>query len=229
MVVRLRRWNKLEPGGHWVLNGVMRGLLLFLICGLTCVKSTNAQSGSVYFTGGTAVDSSAGPVNTLGGGTVYNRSSLGGFFGTIGGDVRIWHGWGVGAEYSFKRNRDAYAGLSYRPEFYDVNAVYQPVRFSKRRLVPKFEGGFGRMVIHYYDTPQFCQSFFLGCKSLTGLVSQENYLQIHFGAAVQYYVYKSVFVRPEIDIRYMHNMVDFGSPVVPEFSVGIGYTIRRGR
>jgi hypothetical protein len=212
-----------------VLNGVMQGLLLALICVLIGVKGTNAQSGSVYFTAGTAVDSAAGPVNTLGGGTVYNRSSLGGFFGTIGGDVRIWHGWGVGAEYSFKKDRDAYAGLSYRPEFYDVNAVYQPVRFSKGRLVPKFEGGFGRMVIRYYDTPQFCQSFFLGCKSLTGLVSQENYLQIHFGAAVQYYVYKSVFVRPEIDIRYMHDMVDFNSPVVPEFSVGIGYTIRRGR
>jgi hypothetical protein len=212
-----------------VLNGVMRGLLLLVICFLICVKSTNAQSGSGYLAGGTAVDSSAGPVNTLGGGTVYNRPSLGGFFGTVGGDVRIWHGWGVGAEFVFKRNRDPYAGLSYRPEFYDVNAVYQPVRFSKGRLVPKFEGGFGRMVIRYYDTPQFCESFFLGCKSLNGLVSQENYLQFHFGAGVQYYIYRGVFVRPQVYIHYAHNMVDFGTPVVPAFSVGIGYTFRRGR
>jgi hypothetical protein len=212
-----------------LLNGVMRGLLLLLVCGLIFVKSTNAQSGSVYLGGGTAVDSSAGSVNTLGGGTIYNRPSLGGFFGTVGGDVHIWHGWSLGAEFVFKRDRDPYAGLSYRPEFYDVNAVYQPARFSGKRLVPKFEGGFGRMVIRYYDTPQFCESFFLGCKSLNGLVSQEDYLQFHVGAAVQYYFYKSVFVRPQVDIHYVHNMVDFGTPVVPAFSVAIGYTIRRGR
>ena len=210
-----------------MLNGMMRGLLLILMC-LLCIKCTDAQSGSVYFAGGTAIDSSSGPVDTLGGGTTYNSPRLGGFFETIGGEVIIRHGLGVGGEFSFRKDRGPYAGLSYRPEFYDVNAVYEPIRF-RGRLVPKFEAGFGRMVLRYYDTPQFCESFFLGCKSSDGLVSQVNYFQGHFGAGVQYYVYKSVFVLPQVDIHYVRKMVDFGSTVVPAFSVGIGYTIRRGR
>ncbi|HWF40199.1 MAG TPA: hypothetical protein VG322_16870 [Candidatus Acidoferrales bacterium] len=195
-------------------------LILFAIA--TCTRAQIVASGYVGF--GTAIDGSVGPLNTLGGGMVYNAPSLGGLFDTIGGDVIFFHNLGIGAEVSF-RNRGPYAGLTYRPNFYDVNAVYER---SIGRFSPEFQGGIGRANINFYYTPQFCATFPQGCQSTTAAASGANYLELHLSGGVGYNVYKSVFIRPQVDIRYVKNMSYFSSPWVPEFSVAIGYTFRRG-
>ena len=210
------------------MNHTVRTLPFLLVCFLVCLTSANAQSGSVYFAGGTATDSSSGPVNTLGGGTIYNSPSMGGFFETIGGDVILRHGLGVGAEVSFRKDQGAYAGLGYRPEFYDINAVYQPLHFTGR-IVPEVQGGAGRISLRFYDTPAFCQTFFEGCRSTTGQISTVNHFQLHFAGGVRFYVVKGLFVRPQVDFHFVRNFVEFGSSWVPEYSVAVGYTFRRGR
>jgi hypothetical protein len=214
------------------LKRTVRTLPLLLVCLLFSLKPANAQiklTGSLYYGVGTATDSASGPVNTLGGGTIYTSPSLDGIFETIGGDLTIRHGLGVGAEFSFRNSRGPYAGLSYRPEFYDVNAVYQPPRFLGRRFVPEFQGGVGRMVMNFYDTPQFCQTYFSGCRSLTGQISTVERMQIHAGGGVRFYVYKKLFIRPQIDLHYVRNLAEFSSSFVPQFTVSVGYTLHKGR
>jgi hypothetical protein len=196
---------------------------LILFAAATCARAQ--ISGSAYVGFGTATDGSIGSLNTLGGGTVYNTSSLGGLFDTIGGDVIFFHNLGVGAEVSFRNGRGPYAGLTYRPDFYDVNAVYNR---SFGRFRPEFQAGIGRANINFYYTPAFCAGFSQGCSSNTASASGANYLELHLSGGLSYYVYKSVFIRPQVDIRYVKNMSYFSSPWVPEFSVAIGYTFRRG-
>ena len=196
-------------------------LFLPVIAALTCAASAVAQSGSVYFAGGTATDSSIGSINTLGGGIVYNTPSMGGFFETIGGQVIFFHNLGVGAEVSFRNSKAPYAGLEYRPIFYDINAVYQ---LHLGKFTPEVQGGFGRANINLYYTPQFCSGYPQGCTNSTGAAHGADYAQLHFGGGVPFYVYKDFFVRPQVDVRWVRNMSFFGSSWVPEYSVAIGYT-----
>ena len=200
-------------------------LSLFLVVSATLAS---AQSGSVYYAGGTATDSAAGPIDTLGAGVTYNAPRIGGFFDTIGADVIFYHNLGVGAEVSFRNSKGPYAGLEYRPTFYDVNAVYQPVLLS-RRLTPEIQAGFGRANVSLFYTPRFCLTYQEGCRSTTAEVTSASHLQLHFSAGLRYYVYKSFFVRPQVDIRWVHNFSYFGSSLVPEYTLAFGYTIRRGR
>lgn len=200
--------------------------LLFFVFALLA----RSQSGSVYFAGGSATDSSIGPLNTLGGGVSYNSPRLGGFFETFGADVIFLrdHKLGVGGELSFRKDRGPYAGLAYRPMFYDINAVYQPWTVA-RRFAPELQAGFGRATLKFYYTPEFCLTFPQGCRLPTGPATSANYLQLHLGGGLRYYVYKDLFVRPQLDIRWLHNLAYFGRSWVPEYSVALGYTIRRGR
>lgn len=204
------------------------GVILLLIA--AGALSSKAQigniHGSVYVGFGTATDSSVGPINTLNGGIVYNTPSMGGLFDTIGGDVIFFHNLGAGFEYSFRNSRGPYGGLEYRPAFYDVNAVYQPLGGS-RRFVPEIQGGIGRASLRLYYTPQFCLTYALGCRSNTSLATGPNYKEIHFGGGVRYYVYKDFYVRPQVDVRWVPDMIYFKNTLVPEFSVAVGYTFRR--
>jgi hypothetical protein len=209
-----------------LLTRTIRVVVLLSLLG--CATLAKAQSGSLYWAGGTATDSSSGPVNTLGGGVTYNSPRMGGFFGTVGGDVIFWHGLGVGGEISFRQDQGAYAGLSYRPIFYDINAVYQPLKNS-RRITPEIQGGFGRLKMTFNYTPQFCLTYPQGCRSTTGQVSTQNYSQLHVGGGVRVYVYKGVFVRPTVDIHWVNDLTEFSSHWVPAYSVAVGYTIRKGR
>lgn len=197
---------------------------LILFAAATSASAQIAASGYVGF--GTAIDGSIGPLNTLGGGTLYNTPSMSGLFDTIGGDVIFFHKLGIGAEVSFRNGRGPYAELTYRPDFYDVNAVYQR---SFGRFHPQFQAGIGRANINFYYTPAFCDGFPQGCRSNIASASGSNYLELHLSGGVVYYVYKkSVFIRPQVDIRYAKNMSYFSSPWIPEFSVAVGYTFRRG-
>lgn len=199
--------------------------VLLVFAGAAAVR---AQTGSLYFGLGTATDSSIGSVNTLNGGVLYSAPSLGGLFDTIGGDVIFFHNLGAGLEYSFLNGRSAYAGLQYRPAFYDVNLVYQPLG-SSHRLVPEIEGGAGRASLAFYYTPQFCSTYALGCRNNLAKATSPNFLQFHVAGGVRYYIYKDLFIQPRVDLRFVRNFQYFKSSLVPEFTLGIGYTFRRGK
>ena len=184
------------------------------------------QGASVYFGLGTAVDSSSGqPIDTFGNGTVYNTPKMGGLFENVGGDVMFRPHLGVGFETSF-RSQSNYAGLNYRPLFYDFNAVYQPI--SSGMVVPEFQAGLGGANIRFYENQSYCDSFG-GCTNQNYYVESSNHFQLHFSGGLRLYVKGGLFVRPQVDVHWVNNFFQFGSNWVPEYSAAIGYTFGRSR
>ena len=191
---------------------------------------TSAQIGSAYFAGGTAIDSSVGPVDTLGAGTIYQAPRLGGFFDTYGGDVIFFHNLGIGAEMTSREDNGAYAGLTYHSKFYDVNAVYRPLTVA-HRLAPEFQAGYGRSRLDLYYTQQICYTLPQGCPGINAEAVSVSNPQFHFAAGFRFYAYKGLFVRPQLDVRRVKGNFTtyFSSPWVYQASVAVGYTLRLSR
>jgi hypothetical protein len=212
------------------LTHTIRGFAAIAFLLLACVTIASAQSGSVYLAGGTAIDSSAGPVDPLGAGITLEAPRMGGFLETIGGDFIFFHHLGIGAETSFRKGRSAYAYLEYRPSFYDFNVVYQPLTIA-RRLTPEIQAGYGEADLNFYYTPQICYKLPQGCGPATGEALSVSDPQVHLAGGLRFYVYKGLFVRPQMDVRRVQNNFSsyFGSSWVSEYSVALGYTLHVNR
>lgn len=200
--------------------------MLLLLIG--SAKLADAQNASVYLGLGSAYASSAQPIDTFGDGTLYNTPTLGGVFVTIGGDVMVKPKLGFGAEFSFRGNQGPYAGLNYRPLFYDFNAVYQPLGSSTGRVVPELQGGLGGVDLKFYYPQSSCDQL-AGCSSSNTYLESSHHFQVHGGAGVRVYIKGGIFVRPQFDIHYVHNFFQFGSDWVPEYSAAVGYTFGKNQ
>lgn len=212
------------------MSRMIRGFAALVLSLLACVTVSSAQTGSAYFAGGTATDSSVGPINTLGAGTIYQTPRLGGFFETYGGDLIFFHNLGIGGEMTSRKDNGAYAGLAYHSEFYDVNAVYRPLTVA-HRLAPEIQAGYGRSRLNLYYTQQICYKLPEGCPSANAEVTSVSSPQWHFALGLRVYAYKGIFLRPQLDVRRVQNNFTtyFGSPWVFQYSVAVGYTIRLNR
>jgi hypothetical protein len=197
-------------------------LLLFVALLFGTVGTANAQSGEVYFNLGTATDKSNGQlVDTFHDGTLFPTPKMTGFFGGFGGSFMFKPTIGFGAEYFARFSQGPYAGLNYRPKFYDFNAIWKPL--PNARVVPELQGGIGGASLSFYF-PQQCNAF--ACSS-NSFVGSSRHFQVHLGAGVNVYVRGGIFVRPQVDIRYVKNFFQFGNNWTPAYSVAFGYTFGR--
>jgi hypothetical protein len=172
------------------------------------------------------MDSASGvPSDTFGNGTLYYPPKMGGLFGTVGGGFMITPHFGFGAETSFRMSRGSYAGLTYRPTFYDFNGIYHPVSATKR-IVPEFQAGLGGVNLKFYANQQYCDAF-AGCSSSNSYLESSNHLQVHLSAGVRLYVKDGFYIRPQADVHWVNNFFQFGSSWVPEYGVAVGYTFGR--
>jgi len=164
---------------------MLRGLVVAIILLFTCAAGAHAQSLSGYFAGGTAIEGAAEPIDTFGNGTYYNTPKMGGFFETIGADFMFFHSekFGIGGEYTFRKDRGPYAGLEYQPKFYDLNAVYEPLTFAGR-FTPIFQLGAGRASLSIYDTLAACLKLPQGCAGENEQSVNINDLQAHASAVL---------------------------------------------
>jgi hypothetical protein len=186
-------------------------------------KVAKAQSGDVYFNIGTATAKSSNQsIDTFGDGNLYTTPAMGGVFGGFGADFMFRPTLGVGFEYNARFSQAGYAGLNYRPKFYDFNAVWKPISNSGK-IVPEFQAGVGAASLSFYYNQQFCDAF-AGCSTSNSYLESSHHFQTHLGAGVNIYVKGGIFVRPQIDVHYVRNFYQFGSNWVPEYSFGIGYT-----
>jgi hypothetical protein len=205
------------------LKNILRFPLLLIILLFASVRFAHAQEVSAYFGLGTATDSSNGQsINTFGDGVFHPTPRMTGLFTTFGGDFMLNRGLGFGVEYAFRNSQGDYAGLNYRPNFYDFNAIWHPVPISKR-VVPELQAGLGGVKLNFYYNQQFCNAF-AGCNSSNSLLASSNHFQVHVAGGIRFYVTPNVYVRPQIDVHLVHNFFQFGSDVVPRYSVAIGYT-----
>ncbi len=208
-------------------------LLLLVLSGTTLAK---AQGFSGYFGFGAATDSSNGQelecntTTTAGCGPfgVPNPDigpKLTGSFGIFGADFMWKKHLGFGGEYSWRFDQGPFApqeGVTYRPSFYDFNVVWHPIVVS--RVVPEIQGGIGGENNKFYFTQSGCLSGSIACSTLSQYLSSSNHFQVHVSGGVRIYVKGNLYLRPQVDVRWVNNFVEFGSDFVPEYTVAIGYT-----
>ena len=180
-----------------------------------------------YFGMGTARDGSTHQlIDATGAGIAVETPSLDGVFGTFGGAVFLKPSFGVGAQVSLRFRQGDFAGLGYRPIFYDFNGIWTP-RLGKR-VMPEFQAGFGGVSMRLYDPSTSYYDYNTG--QYTHFIGSSNHLQLHLAAGLRIFVKPHIFVRPQVDYHYVRNLADpvtfpqFSSNSVPVYSIAIGYS-----
>jgi hypothetical protein len=161
-------------------------------------------------------------------GNCETAPTMGGVFGVFGADFMIKPHFGINGEYSFRFAQASYlpmAGLNIRPGFYDFNAVFQPGP-SSSRIVPVLEGGIGGARLSLYFNQQSCVTSI--CSNSSQAVATANHFQVHGAVGVKLYVKSGIFIKPQFDARWVHNMSQqYGRSFVPEYTISVGYTFGR--
>jgi hypothetical protein len=104
---------------------------------------------------------------------------------------------------------------------YDFTGILQPVK-TKRAAV-KLRGGIGGANLKFYESGS--SSSFIGNQNFSQYIQSSNHFQVMGGGAVQINVTDHVFIRPEFDVHYVHNLNEFGRKVVTQEMVWIGFTL----
>ena len=205
----------------------------FLLLAAMCfgISAANAQSGlDAYFGVSTmSADSTGASIDTFNTGNVaaantpgfYNTPKLTGAFGKAGAEFMFTPHFGAGADADFRFSQGPYAGLNYRPTFYDFYGIYEPTKRFKR-VVPELIGGLGAVNVKFYYPQSSCDAF-AGCTSSNSFLESANHFQVRMGAGLSFYATPHIFFRPEINAHYVDNFTQFGSNWVPEYGASIGY------
>lgn len=211
----------------------IRTILLLLILFLANVKQATAQGFSAYFGLGSATNGATTTAGCLSHfildgvtGNCEVAPTMGGVFGVFGADFMIRPHLGFNGEYAFRFAQADYlpaAGLKARPAFYDFNAVYQPLS-AGRRVVPVLEGGLGGAKVSLYFSQQTC-AIPTVCTTQSALFASANHFQLHGAVGVKLYVKPNLFLKPQFDLHWAHNLnQQFGRDVVPQYTISVGYS-----
>jgi hypothetical protein len=197
--------------------------LIFAVC--LGAPLAHAQSDlDVFFGAGTMRAPSSGQsIDTFGTGTPYTTPSLGGAFGKLGADIMLTPHFGVGGQMDWRFSQADYAGLNYRPTFYDFNGIWMPSLGSNKRIAPEIEAGLGAARLSFYYPQSYCDQF-AGCSSSNTFIESSNHFQVHLSAGIRFYVTPHVFIRPQVDAHYVNNFFQFGSNWVPEYGAAVGWS-----
>lgn len=167
-------------------------------------------------------------------GPCVSTPSLSGFMLGFGGDLMLWKKFGVGAEVSLQPAKQNYVNLSAsaassglttlnlqtRMTLYDFDGILQPV--STKKVSVKIKGGIGGANLKFYESGSATNSLFN--QNFSQYFASSNHFQIHGGFGVQIYLSEHVFIRPEFDIHWVRNLNEFGSEVVKQEMVWLGYS-----
>lgn len=195
---------------------------------LVSIPGAFAQGGpvNVYFGLGTATDSSSNQqIDTFGTGSPYTTPKMAGLFGDIGGSFMFSKHYGLGADLDWRTTKAAYAGLNYRPYFYNFDAIVEPGK--TKHFVPELRAGLGGVNVSYSYSSTTCDAF-AGCNTSNQYVESARHFQVHMEAAARYYLTDHIFLRPSVEAHWVNNFTQFGSNWVPQVSLGVGYSFGSG-
>ena len=199
----------------------LSAVVIFWVGAAMPVQLACAQEVGAYFGLGSAYDSSNGQqIDTFGDGNLHNTPAMGGLFTSLGANVFFGKRVGVGAELSWRPSEGDYAGLLYRPSIASFDGIFRPRTGSTKRFAPELHAGIGWARVRYDFNDQPSCDQVPGCPDTT-------HFQVHLGAAGRWYLTDHIFLRPALDVHYVHNLFEFGSNWVPRYSVGIGYSFGR--
>ena len=192
-----------------------------LVLAFTPMRALRAQEVAPYLGFGAAYDSSNGAqFDTFSDGNLHRTPNLVAFFAHVGASVFVTKNLGIGAELSWRLSKGDYAGIPYRPIFYNVDAIFRPARFTTTRLAPELRAGIGGARMRFLPDDD------LSCAQVPGCPAA-NHFQQHVTVATPWFLTGHVFLRPAFDLHHVNNLSEFGSGWVPEYSVGIGYSLGR--
>lgn len=204
------------------MHKTFRGCMPFLIVfGFTGAMAQAQSDLGVFFGLGTVRDGSTN--QNLGaslGLPSANTTALGGTFGKVGADILLFDGFGIGGETDFRFGQQDYAGLKLKPTFWDFNGIWAP---GKGRIQPELQAGLGGVNVKFYYPQSYCDQF-AGCSSANEYLESSNHFQVHFGAGVRFYATPHIFIRPQVDLHWVHNFFQFKSDWAPEYSVSVGWS-----
>lgn len=225
---------------------ICRYLPIFLL--LVCMQLANAQSGFDLGVGfgaiqdkasGAGIEGNPASLNFFGGcapgstSTCSPTQKLSGFMLGFQGNLMLWKYLGVGAEVSVQPAKQDYvtfpqstiqaggADLQTRTTMYDFNAIFQPVK--TKRVALQVLGGIGGANFKFYANSATTDAI-VGTQSYSQYFESANHFQVHGGVGVQIYLTDHAFVRPEFDVHYVPNLSQFGSNVVTQEMVWLGYS-----
>jgi opacity protein-like surface antigen len=201
-------------------------LLTFACAALAAFSNfAQAQKIDIGFGGGTTLAPDASFVS----GVESAPSLKGGTFLGFNGDVLFWHNLGFGAEVSWRASSTNCAvslcgfnsGVSYRPVFYNFNAVYSPKIAPHAYL--ELVGGIGALDTHY----SACNGVGASCGG-TQLISSSNHFDVDLGGGIKLYpLHGGFFIRPEARFYWVNNgTADYSSNHSARVGASIGYTFR---
>lgn len=197
---------------------------IFIVFGITLgllglARVAPAQEVGGYLSLGGMHDGSTGKqIETFGDGVIYKTPRLDGLFATFGASISLRKSFGVGGEISWRPSLQDYAGIPYRPTLYSFDAIYKPAGLTSKRFVPELRAGLGGMRLTFFPAND--------CGQIAACPSA-NHFQTHLGVAGRWYWTEHFFLRPAIDVHHVNNLAEFGSDWIPQYSVGIGYSIGR--
>jgi hypothetical protein len=203
---------------------MIRRYLPLLCLPFLSVPFAFAQAGVDFNFGvGTAhAKSSNELIDTFGDGQLFRTPALKGPFLGFGGAVLLTQRYGFGLDYTLQPHKPDYAGLQARTSFFDVHGIYQPISTSRAAL--QLKGGIGLANVRFYYTQEGCSGF-TGCSSQSQFLDSSNHFQLSGGVGVKVYLTDKVFVRPQLDLRYVPNFFQFGTNFVPGATVWVGYSL----
>lgn len=192
-------------------------LLTFACAGLAAFSNfAQAQKIDIGFGVSTTIAPAANSVPSLSGGA----------FPGVSGDVLFWHNVGIGAEVFWRgaHGNCSFAdcdssGITYRPVFYNFNAVYSPKLASHAYL--ELVGGVGALDTHY----SACTLSGNSCGG-SQLLGSSNHFDVDLGGGLKLYLTRGFFVRPEARFYWVNNNTDFSSNHAARVGATIGYTFR---
>ena len=185
------------------------------------LQLARAQDVSAYLGFGGAYDGSSNRYyDTFSDGTLHQTPHTQGPMGQLGMSVFFGGQWGIGAEISRRLIQGDYAGLNYSLSFSSIDAVFRPKAKTSKEFEPEFRFGIGAARLHYsFDDQTFCDQI-PGCPVST-------HFQVRLAAAGRLYISNHVFFRPALDLHYVNGFSEFRYNWVPEYSIGIGYSLGR--
>ena len=161
-------------------------------------------------------------------GTGTFPSLSGGLYPSFSGIVLLKRHIGVGGEVSWRGSQATYGGLlnnfgvsqTYRPIFYDFNAVYG--RNFQKKFGADIMAGVGGEDLRFYTPYTTC-----GFTSCTNYVSS-NHFAGHIGADFRIYFWGHAFIRPEAHYYIVHNNQEFNNVNPARYAISIGYSFMPG-
>jgi len=92
------------------------------------------------------------------------------------------------------------------------------------KFVPEIQAGIGGVAVNFNENTTLCDQF-AGCTTFNLGSERSTHFQTHFGVAARIYATPHIFFRPAVDAHWVNNFFQFGSNWVPEYTIGIGYSI----